>query len=181
MGAKSGETYAQINAEAANPRADVWWGGPGDPHMQAAEDGLLAEYRSPRLGERMTGRSGLPAVAIPHLGIYPGALGFGYNTEVLTQKKLPEPKCWADLLDPKFKDEVQVSDPSSAGTAYVMLASLVQLMGEDQAFQYMRKLHLNVNQYTKSGAAPVNAAGGETGVGDRLHARHGHAIVRARR
>src|SRR5688572_50835 len=47
----TGETYAQIKAEAANPRADVWWGGPGDPHMQAAEEGLLAEYKSPRLGE----------------------------------------------------------------------------------------------------------------------------------
>ncbi|MFL5118589.1 MAG: iron ABC transporter substrate-binding protein, partial [Microvirga sp.] len=25
----TGETYAQLKAEAANPRADVWWGGPG--------------------------------------------------------------------------------------------------------------------------------------------------------
>ena len=33
----SGEVYAQIKAEAANPRADIWWGGTGDPHMQAAE------------------------------------------------------------------------------------------------------------------------------------------------
>jgi iron(III) transport system substrate-binding protein len=84
---------------------------------------------------------------------------------VLKKKGLPEPKCWADLLDPRFKDEVQVSDPSSAGTAYVMLASIVQLMGEDRAFDYIKKLHLNVNQYTKSGAAPVKALGlGETGV-----------------
>jgi iron(III) transport system substrate-binding protein len=98
-------------------------------------------------------------------GIYLGALGIGFNTQVLKKKGIPEPKCWADLLDAKFKDEVQVSDPSSSGTAYVMLASLVQLMGEDRAFDYMRKLHLNVNQYTKSGAAPVKALGlGETGV-----------------
>src|SRR5687767_13778723 len=31
----AGEVYAQVKAEAANPRADIWWGGTGDPHMQA--------------------------------------------------------------------------------------------------------------------------------------------------
>ena len=162
----TGETYAQIKAEASNPRGDVWWGGPADPHMQAAEENLLQEYRSPRLGELHDWAQRLAEQSkFRTSGIYLGALGLGYNTEVLKRKGLPEPKCWADLLDPKFKDEVQVSDPSSSGTAYVMLASLVQLMGEDRAFDYMKKLHRNVNQYTKSGAAPVKALGiGETGV-----------------
>ena len=162
----TGETYAQIKAEAGNPRADVWWGGPGDPHMQAAEEGLLEEYRSPRLAELHDWARQLAEQSkYRTTGIYLGALGIGYNTEVLRRKRIAEPKCWADLLDAKFKDEIQVSDPSSSGTAYVMLASLVQLMGEDRAFDYMRKLHLNVNQYTKSGAAPVKALGlGETGV-----------------
>jgi iron(III) transport system substrate-binding protein len=163
----TGETYAQLKAEASNPRADVWWGGPGDPHLQAAEEGLLDAYKSPKLAE-------LHDWAVRHAeqsqyrtaGIYLGALGIGYNTKVLASRGTPEPKCWADLLDAKFKDEVQVSDPNSSGTAYVMLASMVQLMGEDQAFDYLKKLHKNVNQYTKSGAAPVKATAlGETGIG----------------
>lgn len=162
----TGETYAQIKAERSNPKGDVWWGGPGDPHMQAAEEGLLEEYKSTRLGELHDWARQLAEQSkFRTAGIYLGALGLGYNTDVLKRKGVPEPKCWADLLDPRFKDEVQVSDPSSSGTAYVMLASLVQLMGEDRAFDYMKKLHLNVNQYTKSGAAPVKALGlGETGV-----------------
>src|SRR5436190_13397362 len=45
----SGESFAQIRAEAANPRGDVWWGGTGDPHLQAAEAGFTEEYRSPTL------------------------------------------------------------------------------------------------------------------------------------
>ena len=99
-------------------------------------------------------------------GIYLGALGFGYNTEVLKKKGIPEPKCWADLLDAKFRDEVQIADPNSSGTAYVMLATIVQLMGEDKGFAYLKSLHRNVNQYTKSGIAPVKStASGETGVG----------------
>ena len=43
----SGETFAQIKAEEVNPRGDVWWGGTGDPHLQAAEEGLTAAYVSP--------------------------------------------------------------------------------------------------------------------------------------
>jgi iron(III) transport system substrate-binding protein len=163
----TGETYAQIRAEASNPRGDVWWGGPGDPHLQAAEEGLLEEYKSPRLAElhpwalRLAEQSKFRSA-----GIYLGALGIGYNTEVLKKKGIPEPKCWADLLDPKFRDEVQIADPNSSGTAYVMLASIVQLMGEDKGFAYLKALHRNINQYTKSGIAPVKAtASGETGVG----------------
>ncbi|TIL81214.1 MAG: iron ABC transporter substrate-binding protein, partial [Mesorhizobium sp.] len=47
----SGETYAQVRAEAGNPKGDVWWGGTGDPHLQAAEEGLTEEYMSPMRGE----------------------------------------------------------------------------------------------------------------------------------
>jgi len=163
----TGETYAQIRAEASNPRGDVWWGGPADPHMQAAEEGLLEEYRSPRLGELHPWAASLAQQSkYRTAGIYLGALGIGYNTEVLKKKGIPEPKCWADLLDAKFRDEVQIADPNSSGTAYVMLATMVQLMGEDTGFAYLKALHRNVNQYTKSGIAPVKAtATGETGVG----------------
>src|SRR3954453_2500276 len=47
----AGEIYAQLKAESANPRGDIWWGGTGDPHLQAAEEGLTEEYKSPLLGQ----------------------------------------------------------------------------------------------------------------------------------
>ena len=37
----TGEALAQLRAEAANPKTDLWWGGTGDPFLQAAEIGLL--------------------------------------------------------------------------------------------------------------------------------------------
>ena len=163
----SGENYAQIKAEAANPKGDIWWGGTGDPHLQAAEEGLTLEYKSPKLGElqewavRQAEQSKYRTV-----GVYAGALGYSYNTEQLKKKNIPEPKCWSDLIKPAFKDEVQVANPNSSGTSYTMLATLVQLMGEDKAFDYLKALHKNVNQYTKSGAAPARAAAtGESLVG----------------
>jgi iron(III) transport system substrate-binding protein len=163
----SGEIYAQIKAEAANPRGDIWWGGTGDPHLQAAEEGLTVEYRSPMLKELQPWAARQAQDAkFRAVGVYAGVLGFGYNTELLAKKKLPEPKCWSDLLSEKYKDEVQVADPNSSGTSYTMLATMVQLQGEDKAFEYLKRLHRNINQYTKSGAAPAKAAAsGETLVG----------------
>jgi iron(III) transport system substrate-binding protein len=163
----SGETLTQIRAEASNPRGDVWWGGTGDPHMQAAQENLTAEYRSPML-EQLNDWAVSQArqTNFRTVGIYAGALGYSYNVPELTRRRIAAPRCWADLIKPEFRGEVQVADPNTSGTAYTMLATLVQLMGEDPAFTYMRALHRNVNQYTRSGAAPARAvATGETLVG----------------
>jgi iron(III) transport system substrate-binding protein len=163
----SGEAMAQLNAEKANPKTDVWYGGTGDPHMQAAELGLTLEYKSTTLpqlydwAQKQAAQTGYKTV-----GIYSGPLGISYNTEAMTKKKLQPPKCWADLLDPKWKGEIQAPNPNTSGTAYVQIATLVQLMGEEKAFDYLKALHKNINQYTRSGAAPVkNAARGENLIG----------------
>ncbi|HRK24583.1 MAG TPA: ABC transporter substrate-binding protein [Beijerinckiaceae bacterium] len=163
----SGEFYAQLKAESANPRGDIWWGGTGDPHMQAAEEGLTEAYTSPNMSQlhdwAVKAHNDTKGRAV---GIYTGALGFGYNAKMLAAKKLPEPKCWADLAKPEYKDEVQVADPNSSGTSYTMLATIVQLMGEDKAFEWLKAVHKNINQYTKSGAAPAKATSlGETTIG----------------
>jgi iron(III) transport system substrate-binding protein len=162
----SGEALAQLVAERANPKTDVWFGGTGDPHLQAAEQDLTLEYKSASLpqlhdwAQQQAKQSGYKTV-----GIYSGPLGFGYNTELLAKKKLPVPKTWADLLNPAYKGEIQVANPASSGTAYTMVATLVQLMGEDKAFDYMKKLHANIGQYTRSGTGPIKAvARGETTV-----------------
>jgi iron(III) transport system substrate-binding protein len=163
----SGEFYAQLKAEAANPRGDIWWGGTGDPHLQAAEEGLTIEYESSSNKELQDwALNQWKASKKRTIGVYAGALGYSYNVDFMKKKGGAEPKCWADLLDPRFKDEVQVADPNASGTSYTMLATMVQLMGEDKGFDYLKKLHMNVNQYTKSGASPAKAASlGETLIG----------------
>ncbi len=162
----TGEAIAQLIAEKANPKTDVWFGGTGDPHMQAAELDLTLEYKSPTLpqlhawAQAQAQQSGHRTV-----GVYSGPLGFGFNTELLAKKKLASPKCWKDLLDPAYKGEIQVANPNSSGTAYTMVATLVQLLGEDAAFGYLKGLHKNVSQYTRSGTGPIKAvARGETAV-----------------
>jgi iron(III) transport system substrate-binding protein len=163
----SGETFAQVKAEAANPKGDIWWGGTGDPHLQAAEEDLTLAYESPMMkdlndwavAQHKTGGG-------KTVGVYMGALGFGYNQDVLKERGVAAPKCWADLVKPDYKGEVQIANPNSSGTAYTFLATMVQIMGEEDAFDYLKKLNDNINQYTKSGAAPAQAASrGETLIG----------------
>jgi iron(III) transport system substrate-binding protein len=163
----SGEFYAQLKAEAANPKGDIWWGGTGDPHLQAAEEGLTEPYKSPRMAELQDWAvKQWEASKGRTVGVYAGALGYSFNTAELAKRKLAEPKCWADLTKPEFKDDIQVANPNSSGTSYTMLATLVQIMGEQKAFDFMKAMHKNVNQYTKSGAAPARAAAtGESLIG----------------
>jgi iron(III) transport system substrate-binding protein len=163
----AGELYARLRAEKDNPRGDIWYGGTGDPHLQAASEQLTEPYQSPALSQlrdwaqNQAKRSGYRTV-----GLYLGALGFGYNSDELAKRKLPVPACWADLLKPDYKGEIEMADPNSSGTAWTMLATIVQLMGEEKAFDYLKKLHRNIDQYTAAGAAPAMAVGqGEVLIG----------------
>lgn len=163
----AGEAYARIRTEARNPRTDIWWAGTGDPHMQAADEGLTQAYKSPLLDQQQDwARKQAESAQFRTVGVYAGALGWGYNTKLVEEKKLKAPACWADLLDPSWKGEIQMANPNSSGTAYNTLATLVQIMGEEKAFDYLKKLNANISQYTKSGSAPVKAAArGETTIG----------------
>jgi iron(III) transport system substrate-binding protein len=175
----SGSTYAKILAEKDNPKGDVWYAGTLDPHSQAGVNGLLEPYESPMLKE-IKPEFQNPATSKQHhsAGVYAGVLGYSVNTEVLKEKGLPMPHSWADLAKPEYKGTIQMASPQSSGTAYTVLATMVQIMGEDQAFEYLAKLHQNINQYTKSGSAPGKAAArGETMIG--IGFLHDHALQKA--
>ena len=162
----TGEVYAQLWAERRNPKGDVWWGGTGDTHFQAARASLTQPYASPRVAElHAWARDPMRDGQHRATGIYMGALGIAYNREWLANKGIAPPRRWQDLLRPELRGEVQMANPNSSGTAYTALATFVQLYGEPAAFQMLRQLDANISQYTQSGAAPVrNAARGEAGV-----------------
>lgn len=154
----AGETLAQIRAEATNPRGDIWWGGGGDQHLQAAELGLTEEYRSALLPKlHPWARQQAEQAKFRTVGIYAGTLGIVWNTEQLAKRNLPAPACWSDLVKPAYRDEIQMSNAATSGTSYTFLATLVQIMGEEPAFAYLRELHRNINQYPRSGAAPMRS------------------------
>jgi iron(III) transport system substrate-binding protein len=154
----TGEMLAQVKAEKANPKGDVWWAGAADSYLQAGEEGLLETYQSPNLAQLHDWARRISEISKYQVaGVYGGILSLGYNTELADKRKLPVPKCWKDLLDPRLKGEVMLGNPGTSGTAYLMLASLVQVFGEDEAFAYMKALNANVASYARSGIGPMTA------------------------
>lgn len=147
----SSEALARLRAEAANPTFDVWFGGTGDPHLVAFNEGIT-EFYKPSSWDALI-PSLTEAVGETYIPLYTGALGFVVNEAVLEAEGLPIPQCWEDLLNPGYKGLIAMPNPNTSGTAYTMIATLVQLYGEDKAFEMLAQIHQNVAQYTRSGGA----------------------------
>ncbi len=159
----TGPALARLEAERGNPQADVWFGAPSENHVDAKIRGLTQPYASP-------GAAALDArfrdAENYWVSFYMNPLGFGLNTKVLESRGIKRPLSWQDLLSPQLRGLIQMPSPQTSGTAYNMVVSLVQIMGEDKAFAYMKQLHPNVQTYTTSGTAPSRAvAFGEVAIG----------------
>jgi len=162
----TGPTMARLEAERANPQADVVWGVFNDYLTGAARKGLLEPYvakESDRIARRFKHPENM------WQGVTLLTVAFAVNQKKLAELKLPPPRTWNDLLDPRYRGHIVMSNPSTSGTAYLLLASHVKRLGEDRAFEYYAALDRNLSQVTKSGGAPGRmAASGETPIGIAL-------------
>jgi iron(III) transport system substrate-binding protein len=162
----SGEALARVNAEKDNPQFDIWWGGPMDSFISAKESGLLEPYDSPNYANLVDPAKSKDADN-QYVGIYMGSLGFATNTDWLAANPgMEAPTSWDDLLKPEFKGQIMVAHPSSSGTSYTALATILQIKGEEAGWEYLKQYAAQVSQFTKSGAAPAKFVGqGEAAVG----------------
>ena len=143
--------------------ASLIMGGSADNYISADGDGLLSPYQSPELANVPDAYKDAKGVWNP---CYVGAMSFACNKDWFDKNNLEYPESWADLLKPEFKGQISIPHPTTSGTAYTVLSTLVQLMGEDAAFDYFASLNDNIRQYTKSGAAPgQQVALGEAAIG----------------
>ena len=108
----SGESLVRLQAGAAAPEFDVWWGGPADGQIAAGLEGLVEPYISPNAAAIAEGQKAEDGT---WTGVYVGALGFCSNTELLDELGVEAPDSWEDLLDPRLDDNVQVAHPASSG------------------------------------------------------------------
>jgi len=162
----SGESLTRLRNEASNPQFDVWWGGPIDSYIAAAQEGLLEPYDSPNT-VNLRDPNLMKAPDNSWHGIYIGTLGFATNTNWLAEHPdVSAPTSWDDLLKPEFQGQILVAHPSSSGTSYTHLCTIYQLKGEEAVWDYERALANNILQFTKSGSAPASFVGaGEAAVG----------------
>ena len=160
----TGEVAAKIEEENGNPSADVWFGGTTDPYNETAAKGLLEAYEAKNASHLLD--SMYRDADGYWYGIYKGILGFMVNTEELQRLGLEAPQDWDDLLKPEYKGLIWMSNPNTAGTAKLVINTMVQMKGHDEAMKYFVELDKNIAQYTKSGSGPSKKVGiGECVIG----------------
>jgi len=159
----SGEALARLIAEKNNPQVDCLWGGPSDTYEAGVLQGVFDSYvpvQASKIPARFRSADGYWT----GIGIIP--LNFLSNAAFLKEKGLKAPTSWNDLLDPAYKNALQMADARTSGTATERIYSLVKIMGEDEAYKYQKRLHENIQLYTKSGAGgAMPVATGQAGAG----------------
>lgn len=69
---------------------------------------------------------------------------------------LSVPKTYDDLLKSEYKNLIAIPDPKTSGTGYAFYLNVVNIMGEDKAIEYFKKLKNNLREFTTSGSGPTN-------------------------
>ena len=160
----TGEVSAKIEEENGNPSADVWFGGTTDPYNVCAAEGLLESYEA--MNASHLTKDAYKNADNMWYGIYTGILGFMVNTDELNRLGLEAPQDWPDLLKEEYKGLIWLSNYNTAGTAKLVINTMIQKYGHDEGIQYLCDLDKNIEVYTKSGSGPSKNVGtGECVIG----------------
>ncbi len=173
----SGEIETQIKNEKGNPSADVIFGGTTDPYNALKAAGLLEKYKSAN-DDKID--ANFKDANNYWYGIYKGILGFMWNKDKLAELNLTAPSTWDDLLKPEYSNYITWSHPTTAGTAKLVVNTIVQKKAagkkttytssdnetiecydDTAAMEYFKALDKNTAKYTKSGSG----ASKEVGIG----------------
>ena len=124
--------------------------------------GLLTSYRPYSRGEtygRFSDEGGFWS------GLYFDLIGFGTDSAMLNEDPtLSPPRSWRDLIKPKWKGRIRMPSPEHSAAGLRIITTLVGLMGEDGAFEYLRRLNLNIRSYAQTESYMVNSGPGGGGV-----------------
>jgi iron(III) transport system substrate-binding protein len=148
----SQEVYDRVRSEAANPQADIWFGGPQTIFSRGAAEGLLAPFRPSWAGAvPATSR----AAGDLYFGSYRTAPVLVYNSQAVKREEAPAD--WDDLLDPRWKGKILIRDPLASGTMRTLfgmiLSRSVQSTGSpDRGWQWLRRLDVQTKEYVQNPA-----------------------------
>lgn len=148
----SQEVYDRVRAEAANPQADVWYGGPSTILARGAAEGLLSPYRpswAEAIGPEGRGERDL------YFATYRTAPVLAYNKDALPASEAP--RDWDDLLAPRFTGKILIRDPLASGTmrtlfAMILSRSLAETGSEERGWEWLRRFDAQTKEYVSTPA-----------------------------
>src|SRR6202162_3725056 len=107
----SGEALARVMAEKNNPQVDVLFGGPVETFAAGINEGVFEPYKPPSFA-RLPARFKQPDGQ--WIAIADDPLVFMTNEKFLKEHALKAPASWNDLLNPAYKNMVQMADARTA-------------------------------------------------------------------
>lgn len=148
----SQEVYDRVRSEAANPQADIWFGGPDTIFARGAADGLLQPYR-PSWADLVPAESQQPESL--YFGIYRSCPILVYNSAAVPAEEAPAD--WDDLLAPRWQGKVVMRDPLASGTlrtvfSMILARSVAETGDEAQGFEWLRRLDAQTKEYVPNPA-----------------------------
>jgi iron(III) transport system substrate-binding protein len=157
LGLSGGELWARVQAEKPNIGADVLFGFAPGPAILGMREGLWIPYPDAPawkdIQPRYKGKDGA------YFDLGTSCFVLVGNKDLLAKKSLKMPESWSDLLDPKWKGEIVMPSPVTSGTAFMINATFLQLLGWEKGWEFLERLDKNVAQYTRSGNAPLEHVG----------------------
>lgn len=162
----TGIITSKILAEKDNPKADVVWGVSAVSLLSLSNENIFEPY-SPEGVDKILPQFKDSASPTKWVGVNAWETAFIINKEVLKSKGINTiPKSFEELLDPKYKGLIAMSNPVSSGTGLLTVNAILQLKGEEKGWEYLNKLNDNVSAYLHSGSQPAKmTATGEYGIG----------------
>lgn len=156
------ELISRIVAEKDNPLGDVLWGGTCTSYIPIEE--YLESFDSSEID------------AINPIGIDDDHKWYGfsiepmivcYNTKLVTGDDIPTG--WKDLIDPKWKGQIAVVDPTKSSAAFGTMMAIITAYGKDdgKGYEFIRELIKNTdgNILTSSSLSYKGVADGEFMIG----------------
>ncbi len=162
----TGIITAKLLAEKNNPQADVVWGTSAASLLVLDGQDMLEPY-APVGVERILPEFKDSTNPPKWVGIDAWETAILVNKDVLASKGITKiPESYEDLLDPMYKGLIAMPNPASSGTGTLTVNGILSLMGEQEGWAYLDKLHENIAAYLHSGSAPAkNTATGEYAIG----------------
>jgi iron(III) transport system substrate-binding protein len=160
----SQDVYDRVKSEAANPQADVWFGGPQAILGRAGREGLLAPYR-PQWADAIAPESRGPQDLF--FASYRTAAVLVYNSKAVSDADAPHD--WDDLLDPRWKGKILMRDPLASGTmrtvfGMVLSRSVKETGSPDRGFEWLRRLDGQTKEYLQQPALMIEKLNRQEGL-----------------
>jgi ABC-type Fe3+ transport system substrate-binding protein len=164
----AGVTFLQETK--ARPVADIFWVSAPDAFLTLKNDGILEKYAPPKeIASKIPAKIGSFPISDPDgtfFGFAVSGYGLMWNKPYMQMHKLPDPKEWTDLANPKYHGHLVISAPSRSGTTHLTVEVILQAYGWEKGWELLLTSGGNMGSITeRSFGVPEAVNSGQFGIG----------------